>query len=97
MNSELIITKNALHDIIVWLQLKNIVCIHANKNYKFFYNKAIVSNKNELDNTKLIYIDVSIDPNLLYDDEWTWYIKNNGFVDYKSIEILPNNIYNFVL
>ena len=91
MNSELIITNNALHDIIVWLQLKNIICIHANKNYKFFYNK------NELDNNKLIYIDVSIDSNLLSDDEWTWYIKNNGFVDYKSIEILPNDIYNFIL
>ena len=95
--SELIVTNNSLYDIISWLRMKHMVCIHANNNFKFFYYKETVLNKAEFNKNKLIYIDISTYTNLLNDDEWSWYIKEEGFVNYKSIEILPDNIYKFEL
>jgi len=36
-----------------------------------------------------VYINLKNCPELLDDDEWPWYIKNEGFTEYKSIDILP--------
>ena len=97
MKEKLICSNNSLLDIINWLKLGNIICLYNEKKNLVFNSKETLTNINK---EKLIYIDLKENPNLLNDDEWPWYIKNEGFVEYKSINILPqnkNNIYNLKL
>jgi hypothetical protein len=82
--SDLKITTNSLFDIIQYLKDGNMVCLHTSNEHKYFhYPKSI--------NEKLIYIDISSMPSLMDEEEWTWYIKNYGFVEYESILNLPIN------
>ncbi len=90
---ELSITKNSLFDIINWLKNGNIVCIHTDSKYLYYFSK-------DINNGMLIYIDVSIMPSLMDDYEWPWYIENEGFFRYKDILTLPtdeNKIYKLSL
>ena len=92
-------TNNCLRDIITWLRNGNIISLYAysiNKQIYFFSKETL----EEIGDEFIIYIDLQKDTSLLNDDEWPWYIKNEGFVEYKSTDILPvneNNIYNFRL
>ena len=79
-------TTNSLFDIIQYLKDGNMVCLHTNNDYIYFHFTDVIK-----DNEKLIYIDVSSMPSLMDEEEWTWYIKNYGFVEYKSILNLPIN------
>jgi hypothetical protein len=97
MQNKLNITKNSLKDIIDWLKQGHFVCIHTNEIWKYYYSK---STTDWVNNELLIYIDLSNNPNLVLEDEWPWYIKNEGFVSYTSSYVLPNNpenIYHFIL
>ena len=92
-------TNNCLRDIITWLRNGNIISLYAysiNKQLYFFSKETL----EEIGDEFIIYIDLQKDTSLLNDDEWPWYIKNEGFVEYKSTDILPvneNNIYNYKL
>jgi len=88
MDKELVITNNSLFDVINWLKSGYIVCIHAFNRKLFFYNKEEIE---KITDEKIIYIDVESLSALLNEDEWPWYIKNEGFVEYKSINILPTD------
>ena len=93
-------TTNTLGDIIKFLQNEYFVCIHDDKIYNYYYSKEAISIKDEIKDKKLIYIDVSKNVGLLDKDEWPWYIIKYGFVEYKSISILPGkreNIYYYSL
>jgi hypothetical protein len=83
------VTTNTLGDIIKFLQNGYFVCIHDDKIYNYYYSKEAISIKDEIKDKKLIYIDVSKNVGLLDKDEWPWYIIKYGFVEYKSISILP--------
>jgi len=99
MKTELNTTNNCLRDIITWLQEGYIISLYSysiNKQIYYFSKESL----DEIGTEHIIYIDLQRDPYLLNDDEWPWYIKNEGFVEYKSTDILPvneNNIYNFRL
>ena len=88
-----------MRDIITWLRNGNIISLYAysiNKQLYFFSKETL----EEIGDEFIIYIDLQKDTSLLNDDEWPWYIKNEGFVEYKSTDILPvneNNIYNYKL
>jgi len=92
-------TNNCLRDIITWLQNGHIVSLYSysiNKQLYFFSKETL----QEIGDEYIIYIDLQKDVSLLNDGEWPWYIKNEGFVEYKSTDILPvneNNIYNYKL
>ena len=91
----LITTPNTLGDIISWLKEGYFVCLHAKHYFICFYH---VETLDEIKDEKLIYIDVSKMIGLLDEGEWPWYIKNVGFVEYKSVTILPTkreNILNY--
>jgi hypothetical protein len=97
MSEELIITTNTLLDIINFLRDKNIVCLHYKQVFRYFYH---IDSLNYINGEKLIHIDISCTPSLLDETEWVYYIKREGFVEYKSISILPTNtnkIYHFLL
>jgi hypothetical protein len=90
-------TNNSLKDIINWLKNNNMVFLYAGNNYKCYYNKESVTNNCDFNNTKLIYIDICDFPSLIDEDEWPWYIKNEGFIDYKNIDVLPTDVYHYKL
>ena len=96
MDKELVITNNSLYDIINWLKIGYIVSIYAFNKKLFFYKKEEIE---KITDEKIIYINVESLPSLLNDDEWSWYIKNAGFVEYKSLDILPseNNTQHLML
>jgi hypothetical protein len=96
MDKELVITNNSLYDIVNWLKIGYIVCIHAYNKKIFFYNKEEIE---KITDEKIIYIDVKSLSALLNEDEWPWYIKNEKFVEYKSTNILPTeeNSYYLIL
>jgi len=83
----LIPTNNSLRDIVDWLKAGHIICLFTDCRKKFFFKNASLS---EIKDEILIYIYVK-NESLLNDDEWVWYIKNEGFVEYNSIDILPTN------
>jgi hypothetical protein len=99
MKSELKTTNNCLRDVITWLKEGHIISLYSysiNKQIYFFSKETL----EEIGDEFVIYIDLQKDTSLLNDDEWPWYIKNEGFVEYKSVDILPvneNNIYNYKL
>jgi len=97
MLNKLNLSSNSLKDIIDWLKLGHIVCIHTKEIWKYYYSKPT---NDCINNELLIYIDLSNNPNLVTEDEWPWYIKTEGFVNYVSSYNLPNNpenIYHFKL
>lgn len=79
-------TANSLQDIIRLLKKGHIVCLYENGN-RYYYNQCELLQ--EITNEKLIYINLTTTPSLLDPDEWPWHINNSGFVEYKSITILP--------
>ena len=81
---DLKITTNSLFDIIQYLKDGNMVCLHTKNERTYFHFPESI-------NEKLIYIDVSKMPSLMDESEWPWYIKDAGFVEYKSILNLPIN------
>lgn len=101
MEKKINTSKNILADIVNWLKEDSIICLFISygltKHGVYYYSKEKL---NSIQDQKLIYIDLTKNNDLLNDDEWPWYIKNEGFVEYKSIDILPKdkeNIYKFYL
>jgi hypothetical protein len=90
IKSELIFTNNMLLDIINFLKSGHLICLHYNNSETYFYSQSIETN-DKIELLKLIYINISSCPSLLEDDEWPYYIKNNGFVEYTNKKILPTN------
>jgi len=101
LKKEIITTNNTLKDIIEWLKDGHFVCIFSQNLKKYFHKNLIYNEINEInDNQYLIYINVSVYPSLACEDEWPWYILNEGFSLYTSNNILPTNpnkIYNLKL
>jgi len=95
MQKELVITSNNLLNVINWLKDDNIICLHNSYKYKkFYYSKE---NLESITDQEIIYVDLINWPELLDEDEWSYYIKDEGFVFYKSIQILPNKEHYFQL
>ena len=88
MHSEIETTNNSLADIVNWLKKGFIVCLHTNNKQLFYFSSEKLD---KIENEKLIYVNASTYASLLEDDEWPWYIKNAGFVDYRTTSILPTN------
>jgi hypothetical protein len=94
---KLIITNNSLKDIINWLKQGHIVCLYTNHLSKLFYKNATID---FIQKEYLIYINLNKTPELISEDEWPWYILNEGFSRYISSYHLPSNanqIYHFSL
>lgn len=82
-------TKNSLKDIIDWLAVGDIVCLHANRTYKYYVSCDF--DVYLIDEKRLIYVNLSSAPELMHDDEWSFYIlNNNNNNDYTPV-ILPTN------
>jgi hypothetical protein len=105
MKKKLESTQNSLSDVIKWLTDGFIICIYSSyekintslNTGLYFYSRETLD---KLNDESIIYINISSDSSLLCEDEWPWYIKNAGFVEYKSFDILPSDsdhIYNFYL
>lgn len=94
MKKDLNFTTNNLKDIIEWLRNGYMVCIYSYNKKKFYFSKE---NLNEINDENIIYVDLMKMSSLLNPGEWPWYIQNEGFFEYKSTNVLPNNennIYN---
>ena len=90
-------TNNCLKDIITWLKLGSIVCIWTDIEHQYYY---LTNTCDKMKDQNLIFVDVSTNPSLSLEYEWPWYIKDEGFVLYESITVLPtdpNKIYYFSL
>jgi hypothetical protein len=94
MKSPLVPTSNTLVDIINWLKSGDIVCIHSGTTFQYYFSRETTDS---LTDERLILIDVSSMPGLLLESEWPVYIKEAGFKDYQSINVLPTNIFHFSL
>ena len=95
METELIVTDNNILNIINWLKAGHIICLHNSYKFgKFFYSKDILES---ITNQELIYVDVINWPELIKNDEWPYYIKEEGFVSYISTSILPKKEHHFEL
>ena len=95
MQQELILTTNNLRDIITWLKQGFIICLYSNIQKVYYYSRESIA---EIKDEKIVYIDISENPGLLGEDEWPYYIKSEGFQEYKSTDKLPTNhqnIYNY--
>lgn len=98
MKKNLITTTNCLSNIIEWLKEGYMISLYSSNHKALFYFSKETVEKIECE--EIIYINLDKDPSLMEEDEWPWYIKDAGFVDYKSVEKLPtdkNNIYDFKL
>jgi hypothetical protein len=102
MQEQLLTTTNNLRDIVDWLSIGHIVCIHAFGNSIFYCQKDSlnenINNTINEDSQKLIYIDVAKNPGLLDMDEWPYYIEQEGFIRHMDKNTLPTkseNIYSF--
>ena len=80
---------NSLQDIIGWLKKGYIICIYSKKKSIFYYSK-----EKTITDEKIVYIDVQSNPGLLDDDEWPFYIEEQGFRRYESRKNLPTNSEN---
>lgn len=69
-------TTNNLSDIITWLKLGDIVCLHVNRKEGVFYH--ICDGKADLEKIRIIAVDVAKMPSLLNEDKWPWYIQQQG-------------------
>ena len=92
---EIVITGNNLLDVINWLRNGYIICLHNSYNHgKIFYSKEQLET---ITNEEIIYIDIVNWPELIQNDEWPYYIKEKGFVLYKSTSVLPKKEHHFEL
>jgi hypothetical protein len=78
-------TENNLLDIINWLKEGDYVVIHNNYKYgRYFHSQCNEKEQTDdeikpyLENTRIIYVNVSHLPGLLDDGEWNWYINQEG-------------------
>ena len=95
--TELVFTSNNLLNIMTWLRAGHIICLHNSyKSHKaqFYYS---VETLESITNQQLIYVNVVNWKELLEEDEWPYYIKEEGFVLYKSINVLPKKEHHFEL
>ena len=69
------------------------ICIYADKKSIIYYSKETID---IITDEKIVYIDVSNNHGLLDDDEWPYYIEKEGFLRYKSIDILPTHPYHII-
>jgi hypothetical protein len=95
MQEELKTTSNNLRDIITWLNQGFIICLYSDIQKVYYYSRESIA---EITDEKIVYIDISENPRLLDEDEWPYYIKREGFQEYKSTDKLPinpQNIYNY--
>lgn len=95
--SELHFTSNNLLNVVTWLRAGHIICLHNSYNHKteqFYYSAETLES---VTNQQMIYVDVVNWPGLLDEDEWPYYIKEEGFVSYKSINVLPKKDHHFEL
>lgn len=95
--NELVFTSNNLLNVVTWLRAGHIICLH--NSYKshteqFYYS---VETLESITNQQMIYVNVVNWPELLEKDEWPYYIKEEGFVSYKSINVLPKKEHHFEL
>jgi hypothetical protein len=89
MKKEVSFTNNSLLDLINWLKEGYIVCLHIEfENKLFYYSKESLD---KITNQEIIYINVLRDKSLLDAGEWCWYIENEGFVEYQSLNVLPTD------
>ena len=94
---ELVVTSNNLLNVVTWLRDGHIICLHNSYNSRsrqFYYSFETLDS---VTNQEMIYVDVVNWPQLLEDDEWPYYIKEEGFVSYKSINVLPKKDHHFEL
>ena len=96
MDTELEITENNLLNIVNWLKLGHVVCLHHTYRCAQFYH-SIETVDEFLTKAAVIYIDLKRWPSLLDEDEWPFHIQEEGFVPYKSTHILPKKEYHFDL
>ena len=94
---ELVFTNNNLLNVVTWLRAGHIICLH--NSYKshteqFYYS---VETLESITNQQMIYVNVVNWKELLEEDEWPYYIKEEGFVTYKSTNILPKKEHHFEL
>ena len=95
MSSELVITNNNLLNVINWLKDGYIICLHNSHKYeKFFYSKETLE---MITNEEIDYIDLVNWAELIDEDEWPYYIKDEGFYAYKSIKVLPKKEHYVIL
>jgi hypothetical protein len=95
MSTELTITGNNLLDVINWLKEGYIICLHNSYSRgKLYYSKEHLES---ITNEEIIYVDIVNFPELINKDEWPYYIKEEGFVSYKSANVLPKKEHHFVL
>jgi hypothetical protein len=98
MQKELSFTDNSLLDLINWLRDGYIICLHTDfRNKLFYYSKDTLD---KITKEEIIYINVLRDSSLLDAGDWPWYIEDEGFVQYKSLNILPTDktkIFHLVL
>jgi hypothetical protein len=96
MDDELVITENNLLNIVNWLRLGHVVCLHHTYRCAQFYHS--VGNVDKFDTkAAVIYIDLKRWSALLDEDEWPSNILEEGFVPYESTHILPKKEYHFDL
>ena len=94
---DLVFTGNNLLNIITWLRAGHIICLHNSYKawpVKFYYS---VERLESITNQQMIYVDLVNWHELLEEDEWPYYIKKEGFVPYKSTNILPKTEHHFEL
>ena len=90
-------TGNNLLNVVTWLRAGHIVCLHNSYNpqtTQFYYSTETLES---ITTQQMIYINVVNWRELLEDDEWPYYIKEEGFVPYKSITVLPKKEHHFEL
>ena len=86
---------NSLQDIIDWLKKGYMRCIYSKRKSIFYYSREIIQT---ITDEKIVYIDVQSNPGLLDDDEWPFYIEEEGFRRYESRKNIPtktDNIFHF--
>ena len=95
ISSSPITTNNSLKDIVDWLALGDIVCVHTQ--YHRQYYVAFDFEKTEFSKKRLIFVDLSNYPSLMADDEWPCYIRGSNNLIYTGdvYPTSPENIFNF--
>jgi hypothetical protein len=94
---ELVFTSNNLLNVITWLRAGHIICLHnsyKSRTKQFYY---LTETLESITNQQMIYINVVNWCGLLDEDEWPYYIEEEGFVPYKSINVLPKKEHHFEL
>ena len=95
MESKIVLTENNLLNVINFLKSGNIVCLHNSyKDGQYYYSKE---NIDLITTQEIIYIDLRKWYSLMEADEWPYYIKDSGFVSYKSIHILPAKEHHYII